>query len=275
MPEIKPSRGTHDIFGPETTLRVLLDHLSDFTLRYCTVIFFGKPRGAGRFVENPIYGTATLLQIDDRRLIITNDHVLAGYEKYCMEGNGTLHFQIGRKPIDPQARLIDRDALLDICTFAADDLELDQISDRLSTDPVPTLQFYRASSWPPPMPVAGERLFWAGFPSSLRHIDGDKRFTVPLTFTGTTVTRVEDHVMVCNEDPNREAWIVHHGEGLGAQSKQLQELGGMSGGPAFLDRSQALLPHIVGLISEYHAGVNQMRLARIDAINADGTLRRS
>jgi len=246
--------------GQATSLAVTLNYQAEFAIRYCTIIFYGRKLSNDR-CEVKSAGTGTLISTGRKKLIVTNDHVLAGYEGLASTTDG-IHFQVGRAAFDPHERLIDRNALSDLCTFDAEGLD---INDRLEIDPVPTLGFYDAQGWPPEPPEVGDVVLWAGFPSSLKHIDKNTRFNVPLTFIGATVTRVGGRFIVSNLNPDRKNLVVHYGDGLDSQSEALKELGGMSGGPAFVDRKWSVRPDLIAVISEYDPVVNQMRMSRLDA----------
>ena len=269
MDDVRPTSPSHDAIGPITTAAVTREYLNDFAVRHCTAVLFGPSLDGGRKVEVAAFGTATLLNIDRRLLIVTNEHVLAEYERLCATPGARIHFQVGKAAFDPMERLVDRASGFDICTFDASGLE---INDRLPIDPLPMVEFYVASSWPPQRPVPGERFMWTGFPSSLRHVDAGTRFTVPLTFTGARVTRVDGRNIVCNLDPDRRDIRIYHGDDLYVDSPALRDLGGMSGGPAFVDRDGSLRPELVGIVREYYSDGAQTLIARLDAIKLDGTL---
>jgi hypothetical protein len=255
--------------GAETSRIAHLTYISDYALRYCTVVAFGK-RLSDANGKIAGAGTGTLLQIGTRRFIVTNDHVLAAYEGF-RQNQPDASFRVGRESFDPRERLIARDGIKDLCTIDASGLDL---NDRLATDSVPPLEFFKAVAWPPATPQQDERLFWAGFPKSLREDREGTIFHGPLTLTGSIVTRVDGDFIVCNLDPDRKDWIVHFADGLDSQSPELRTLGGMSGGPAFVAPASSLRPELVGIIYEYNATVNQMRLTRVEAIQPDGTIRR-
>jgi Trypsin-like peptidase domain len=255
--------------------KIYVDYLNEFTIRYCVPVIVGFEHSGGKAIEEPHYGTATLLQLSDRRLIVTNDHVLAWIEDESRKRSRPFVFQIGRLPINPNERLVARSRKLDLCTFRADDLDAQSLTDRFASDPVPRLEFYRVHRWPPSEAQAGDKLVWAGFPTSLRHVENGERFTVPLTFMGPVVSRVDEDMIISNNDPERKDWLVHYGEDLTPYSHELNILGGMSGGPVFLSEGPArLAPELVGLISAYHKTVHQMQISRLDGMCEDGRLLR-
>ena len=259
--------------SPEVS-RIFVDYLNEFTIRYCVPIIVGFEHGGGKAIEEPHYGTGTLLEIFDRRFLVTNDHVLRWIEDETRKNGRPLVFQIGRVPISVPERLIARSRKLDLCTFKVDDLDAQSLSDRLASDPVPQLEFYRAHRWPPSDAQVTDKVVWGGFPTSLRHIEHGERFTVPLTFMGAVVARVDEDMIISNIDPERKDFVVHYGGDLTPHSPELNILGGMSGGPVFLSEGTRLAPELVGLISAYQETVHQMRISRLDGMRADGTLLR-
>ena len=60
-----------------------------------------------------------------------------------------------------------------------------------------------------------------------------------------------------------------HSFGLPEQSK-LEELGGMSGGPVFINRG--LYWDLVGLVSQYHEEYDAMFFSKLNAVHSDGTI---
>ena len=259
--------------SPEVS-RIFVNYLCDFTIRYCVQIIVGLEHSGGKAIEDPHYGTGTLLELSGRRFVVTNDHILKWIEDESRKHDRPFVFQIGRVPIIPHARLIARSRKLDLCTFRVDDLDAQSISDRLASDPGPQLEFYRVHRWPPSEAQVGDKLVWSGFPTSLRHVENGERFTVPLTFMGAVVARVDEDMIISNTDPERKDFLVHYGGDLTPHSPELNMLGGMSGGPAFLSEGTRLAPELVGLISTYQETIHQMWISRLDGMREDGTLTR-
>lgn len=259
--------------SPEVS-KIFVDYLNDFTIRYCVPIIVGLEHSGGKAIEEPHYGTGTLLALSDRRLVVTNDHILTWIEEESRNRGRPFVFQIGRVPISPPERLIARSRKLDLCTFRVDDLDAQSLTDRLASDPLPQLEFYRVHRWPPSKAQVGDKLVWGGFPTSLRHVENGERFTIPLTFTGAVVARIDEDMIISNTDPERKDFLVHYGDDLTPHSPELNILGGMSGGPVFLSEGARLAPELVGLISTYQETVHQMRISRLDGMREDGTLMR-
>jgi Trypsin-like peptidase domain len=250
--------------GPRTTAEVIQEHLVDFAISHCAAIRFGRSLNNGTF-EVLSCASATLLTLDRHPFIITSDHVVRAYET----NERANHFQVGRAAFDPQPRVVDRNAAIDLCVLDAIGLD---INDRLPIDPVPPAGFYSPRKWPPDHLQGGEKLLWAGFPTSLRHIERGEQFAVPLCFSNATLSRVDGRFLVVNLDPDRAAFKLHHGEHLTIGSPELRVLGGMSGGPVFVDVIGAISPYLVGVISEYQEDVNQTRISRLDAVRNNGTI---
>lgn len=137
--------------------KIFVDYLNDFTIRYCVPIIVGFEHSGGKAIEEPHYGTGTLLELSDRRFLVTNDHVLTWIEEESRRYRRPLVFQIGRVPISVPERLIARSRKLDLCIFRVDDLDAQSLSDRLASDPVPQLEFYRAHRWPPSEAQVGDK----------------------------------------------------------------------------------------------------------------------
>ena len=107
-------------FGLETRRKIIGRFLTRLPLVYWTPVYIGiLAREAQPLTAS---GTATLLQIGNRKLIVTDDHVLAGFEKEAAL-DSRCEFQIGVSPFSPMERLIDRNGRKDLCVLDVSGLD--------------------------------------------------------------------------------------------------------------------------------------------------------
>jgi hypothetical protein len=233
------------------------DQLSKYPLRFAAGVFIGPTRRSKIFRPNS--GTATLIQLDRRPLAVTCSHVIDSYRERNPEVEAG--FWIGNLQIDPLKRLVAEDARLDLAVIDLTGLDIKLIADGSEIGAC----FVDPTSWPPKRPAEGEFISFGGFPGVLRKHNGDEEVTFNSFSLGASeVTSVGDNYLVCQL--NREYWVSSRGR-LGFD---LHELGGMSGGPAFMWRGVAA--ELAGFIYEYSPALDLVYIRSAHVINVDGTL---
>lgn len=211
-------------------------------------------------------GTATLLDTGKRRLILTCWHV---WDSFCRRRRAdpsiTLVLAVGdgRSPfVINDAEMIDgdhKDIDLAVLSFAP-----------LETILATEKRFFEAPAWPPRPPAVGEVACVAGFPGHHRQVQEDKTgVTFHFTLVVDFVTSVSDrHFVLVDEGLERKERRVN------ASLSTLGCLGGMSGGPAFVNRKDGL--ELLGMIYEASEGKNATYyVAHAHFIGADGQLDRT
>ena len=256
-------------FGRKERLDVISRHLVRLPFVYSTPIVIGNLSADDQTVLGN--GTGTLMQIRERKFVVTNDHVLRKYEELRAEDERTA-FQIGTRPFEPEARLIDRDFKLDLCVFDADGLPLDERDE--STD-LPQREFYVFDDdrWPPRVAVVDDVCVFGGFPGGMRSQNGFEVTSRTFSVAATPVTGSFAQYFSMNID--RSHWQVATGQD-DADAIDYRDWGGMSGGPVFIDGKGILSPILAGIIFEHvpTEGCEQLKAAHLALIGNEGRISR-
>jgi len=228
--------------------------LSEFPLLFARSVLFGEP---------PINGTATLVDLGSGPIAVTCAHVLNEYRSLRDSGRH-LRFQIGNVVLDPIAQLIAEDPYMDLATVR---LSQGQAA-ALIGDGVVGSSIFRPRGWPLPPVKAGDVVALGGFPGPWRErLAFDELELRGFGIGATSVSSVSEDHFACRFERERWKWSFRL-DGL----SDLQELGGMSGGPAFLDRG--LHFDLVGIVYEFSPGLDIMRLRPAHLIQPDGSIQR-
>jgi hypothetical protein len=257
----------HNPAGPITRREIVSDYLIRYPLRYCAPIFTGiLARDEQRMLST---GTATLLKIGERALLVTDDHVLEHYIDEH-EANPRVCFQVGARPFDPLEYLVDRNKQKDICTLDASSLVFED--ETRHSDRMPPLEFYAASedAWPPAPVQMSDVVIFGGFPGAFRSQESFDVVSRSYSMAATPVTGVMQDYFTCNLD--RSHWQTENGRN--DPNIQLRDWGGMSGGPVLVDGEKTLRPHLVGFIMEYERFVDQLKASHAALVRKDGTIER-
>lgn len=241
------------------------EYLTKYPVRFATPAFIGVLAPDEQNVL--ANGTATLLQIGDRRLLVTNDHVIVKYEEY-KRADSRVRFQIGDAPFDPVANCIDRNREKDLFTIAVtDEMKLTTRDD----ENMPPIEYYRFTEeqWPPSLASQGQSAIFGGFPGGLRSQSGFEVTSESYTVAAVQITGVLPTYFTCNLD--RAEWRLSDGS-VDQERVQYRDWGGMSGGPVMVDGAETLRPMLVGFISEYQRDLDQLKATHLANIKADGTI---
>ncbi len=256
----------HNPAGPESRKEVVTQYLIRYPLRYCTPVFIGVlTRDDQKVIAN---GTATLLRIGERAMIITDDHVVETYEKTLAE-DSRVRFQIGAAPFDPLQHIIDRSKDKDLCTLDASAAQIDHQARDDDTN-MPPLEFYQVetAAWPPPLVEVQQTVILGGFPGALRRQSGTDVTSESYSLAATPVTGVLPDYFTCNLD--RSEWQTERGRD--DPNIQLRDWGGLSGAPIMYDGHDTLRPRLVGFVMEYEPSYDQLKASHAALIRKDGTI---
>ncbi|HEX8696968.1 MAG TPA: hypothetical protein VF746_31410 [Longimicrobium sp.] len=233
------------------------DQLAKFPLRFATSAFIAPSRRSLPFKSKN--GTVTLLRLKGNPLGVTCSHVLDGFRS--QPASDKPAFWIGRVQIDPIARLVSEDNSLDIAVLDLSGLDLSQISGGSGIG----VDFFDPSRWPPELPKSGDFVSFGGFPGTWRdHPKVDEVVFRSFSVGASEVTVARDDYIVCQF--NREYWVSAYGNNM----FDFYELGGMSGGPAFIWRG--LQPEFFGIIKEYSPSLDLLYISSVRAIKEDGSI---
>lgn len=237
------------------------EEISKFPLLFAAAAVFGNRPSRTRpaKINN---GTITLVDLGDGPIGITCQHVIEEYRKR-RNLDPTVVFQIGNAEIDPLTQLIDSNSRNDLVTL------------RLTETQVKSIEFggkigscvFQPKSWPAPPLTESDYIAFGGFPGRLRTLLSFDELEFPSWSSGASqVSSVSELQFVSHFE--RDYWVSSFGE---THHMDLTALGGMSGGPAFINRG--LYWDFVGIVSEYHEEYDAMVFASVRAVCRDGTIR--
>jgi hypothetical protein len=169
----------------------------------------------------------------------------------------TLTCQIGNVPFD-ESTVLDSDKVVDLATFPIGQT-------------VPTERVHRAEVWPRQPLRAGESVMPAGFPGVLRTVqDSDTMRSDFVAFLAKAETPSDSKMALRIDD-------TYWPEGSDTLPPQV-DLGGMSGGPVFRRRSDAVDDiEVAAFVYEAHASATLELLYSVQAwrVMADGRINRA
>jgi hypothetical protein len=253
-PIISPEEAKKLAAGP------LGQEMSKFPLRFAKAIFFGDLplRRAPAKINN---GTASLVDLGNGPLAITCSHVIASFRERVRETRPSL-FQIGNCRLDPLSQLISENEDLDLAVIG---LRYEQAKE-ITGDGEIGSSFFRPVSWPPKPVAQGDFIAFGGFPGQWRtQLDSDALEFGTYGIGASGVTTVGDAYFVSQLE--REYWVqVLNNKGV----DHIADLGGLSGGPAFVQRGLGF--DFVGVIYEFSSNYELLYLRHSGLIGADGQI---
>lgn len=170
-------------------------------------------------------------------------------------------FQIGAVKLDPFSQLIAENKRLDLATIKLNFVQAEAIT---SGGEIGSL-FFEPRSWPPQSLVEGDFIAFGGFPGQWRKEIAFDELEFPTFSSGACiVSQVADDRFACQFE--REYWVT----ALNIDNRDpLYNLGGMSGGPAFIYRG--LYWDFIGVIYGF-SGFDIMYLRPSHLICQDGSI---
>lgn|SRR5574341_1023309 len=236
------------------------EKMAKFPLLFAKAAFFGQRPSRTRPTEVR-NGTITLANLGNGPLAITCQHVIAGYREKRANLDRVI-FQIGDVDLDPVAQLIDENQRLDLATIGLTEKQVKAIT---SDGEIGSCVF-EPISWPPPIPNEGEFIAFGGFPGSLRSVISFDELEFGSWSSGASeISSVSEFQFASTFE--REFWVRSFGN---KHHMDLNALGGMSGGPAFIKRT--LYWDLVGIVTQYHENYDTVFFAPLRSIRPGGTI---
>jgi hypothetical protein len=234
--------------------------MAKFPLRFAAAAFFG-----GRPSKNALVkvrnGTITLLNLGTAPIGVTCAHVIAGYRKF-QDKFGEVVFYIGGVEIDPLSQLIAEDSYFDLATLK---LTPEQVRDIPAGGEIGSSVFEPAS-WPSPALRPGEYVAFGGFPGRLRERPSFNEVVFHSWSNGANkVASVTEDRFSCQFE--REYWVTTM---TSEPSLDLRDMGGLSGGPAFIHRG--LYWDFAGVMYQYSCEFDLMFFRPASLISRDGSI---
>ena len=231
-------------------------------MRFVTTVSLGD--ASGTIDPMPTNnGTMTLLQLPNRRVGVTCQHVIEAYREQQLMSPSRA-FKVGDHALDPMDRLLSEDPILDLAVLDLDDVCPEHLSIGSRE-----LEFFEPAAWPLETAEPGEPIALGGYPSFYRSLSSDADRDLSAFTLGTTrVIDVGVENIVCRL--GWEYWI----EGRGPRRMDTQaDLGGLSGGPGFVWRDSEF--YFVGVIFAVAQNRDYLRLRPARFIRQDATLGRT
>jgi hypothetical protein len=203
----------------------------------------------------------TLVNLGAGPMAITCTHVLSGYRKR-LQTTGRAIFQVGSIEIDPLSQLIAEDVRLDLAMVQLTEAQAKAITGEGEIGSC----FFQPVGWPPPPVKEGDFVAFGGFPGRWRerHTFDELVFST-FSMGACRVASVADDRFACQFE--REYWV----KSFDMDNRDdLRDMGGMSGGPAFIQRG--LYWDFIGVIYEFSSAYDIMFLRPTHLFRADGTI---
>lgn len=236
--------------------------MTKYPLRFATSVILGRRPSEDECVKVK-NGTATLIELQDRPIAVTCNHVMEEYWKINTDSD--VVFQIGNMEFDPSERIIGASSHLDLVSIDLSGLNLCEL---LGNGDIGSLVFPPVS-WPPKDVCAGDYVAFGGFVGKWKEYVSWNRISFDaFSLAGCRVASVSEERFVCQLE--REWWVKSSPNAHGRDGKDLHEFGGLSGGPVFIHRG--LYCELVGIISEFSEEYDLMYIRPIRFINDDGSI---
>lgn len=236
------------------------EKLSKFPLLFAKAVLFGQrpSRANPTEIRN---GTITLVDLGTGPLGITCQHVVGSFRQQLAETKNSV-FQVGDVELDPIRQLVDENERLDLAVIRFTDEQARAITSEGEIGSC----FFQPNAWPCPPPERGRFVAFGGFPGKLKKVISFDEMEFGSWSSGASeVSSVSDFQFASAFD--RSHWIGWSGSKV---NLDLTALGGMSGGPAFINRG--LYSDLVGVVSEYHENYDAVCFSSTSRVNRDGTI---
>jgi hypothetical protein len=236
------------------------EKLAKFPLLFTLAAFFGR-RPSRAKASNVRNGSVTLVDLGEGPLALTCQHVIACFRR-IRKCTDKVVFQIGNVELDPLDQLIDENARLDLASIR---LTHEQVNE-ITLEGGMGLCVFKPVSWPPQTLSEGDFVAFGGFPGELKTVRSFDELEFGSWSSGASkVCSVSDFQFVSLFE--RDYWVKSFGR---QYHMDLRALGGMSGGPAFINRG--LYWELVGIIFNYHENYDTVIFSSLSVLNTDGTI---
>jgi hypothetical protein len=235
--------------------------MGKFPLRFAKAAFFGDlPSKDGTARINN--GTVSLVDLGQGPLAITCSHVIEPFRERLREGRPSL-FQIGNCRLNPISQLVCESQELDLAVIRLTEQQVKEIT---ADGEIGSL-FFKPVRWPPAPVQEGEFIAFGGFPGQWRTQTNFDALEFRSYSNGASgVTAVGQTYFVSQFE--REYWVRSFGD---KDAKHLSDLGGLSGGPAFIHRD--LHFDFVGVIYQFSQDYELLYVRHSVQLNPDGQIK--
>ena len=252
---------------PELTERErkLADQYARYALIFAAPIFFGLPPEAGGEAADLNNGTVALLQLNGRRVGVTNSHVIEGLRQRLAQDERVV-CQIGQFNVDPIERLISESQRHDLAVLDLHDVDPGVLRSPGGGDRA----FHVPGKWPPQPPRVEDFVMFGGFPGSRRAPRGKDGVEFgSVSSGGSRVNSVQEDVFTFQIE------IAMCTVSFDLDGRGFRDLPGMSGSPVMTRRQVGGVDvfDMVGIFFEYFEEWDVLRARPTGLINVDGSIK--
>lgn len=235
--------------------------LSRFPLLFSKSIFFGQKPSPKRPTKISS-GTISLIDIGNGPVGITCQHIVKEYRSFNKK-NDNVVCNVGNVQIDLISQLIDENSEIDIAVIGFTKKQITAIT----SESLIGSNVFKPSQWPPEPPKKDEYVMFGGFPGFLRTIESfDEIVFSSWSHSGTRIDSVSPCRFISPFD--RDCWEISFG--VEDNLIYLEQLGGLSGCPAFINRG--LRNDFVGVVTDYNENLDSMFFASAQSITTKGLI---
>jgi len=250
----------------QTRVKALGEELSRAPMTYAVPIFFADPPGSTE-LPNLNNGTGSLISFGEAKFCITNFHVLDAYRRRKVD-EPEIVFHIANIRLDPDEILISESNDYDLAVLDISNWEAEEFA---SYGEIPT-QFLDVAAWPPEMPKIDSFVMFGGYPGYWREALGPMDICFSALGCGSSkIISSNDQNLVCQLEIDK--CHVHRPE---PGREEPGDLTGLSGGPVLREKQTEdgiTTFEFVGIIYEYGADLDCLRIRPATLIMADGKIR--
>jgi hypothetical protein len=249
--------------GMSTDQRDYAAQITRMARLYSHPVLIGR-RGDSTPIGN---GSGFLFKPAGRRFLVTNAHVIEGYESIAVAHDDAI-VQFGSYQFEPRVAAKEKIRKVDLAVLDVGDIEFPRTFASYWGPEHERLETYAPTPWPLPPPVDGEPVVIVGWPGKHRVVD-DKDVvefaSVPLI--GLSIADVDaEHFTIPIE---REDLIASDYD---PQNRVVDETDfeGISGSPVFAMRNGPQPLHLIGVVHAYI--FDTLICTRADLIKVDGSI---
>lgn len=244
----------------EKRMDVIMRERAKFPMLFALAICFGEPlKGINAKVNS---GTVALIKLNNTYLAVTCSHIIAEYRKK-LERNNKVILQIGNLDIDLNEQLLNDNEEFDLATIKLKDEHVRIINTTPKGQPGSC--FFEPVRWPPEELKSEDSIVFGGFPAKMcNQIRCNEFLFDSWSSGGCLVHNVNETEFSCQFE--REKWKLN----FGSDHMELDCLGGLSGGPAFIERK--LHWEFIGIIYEHSPSFDIMFFRPAKLIHSNGII---
>lgn len=235
----------------------LLRLAPQFPLLFAKAVLFGA-EPVTRDIPALANGTVSLLKLGGHYLGVTCKHVLDAYKGAVGRGPRRTVFQIGGCIIDPLPHVIGESSAYDLVSICLDGF--------IGKQDLNANDFIEPPTWPPGDVEVGGFVAFGGFPGEWRS-QAEPREVEFGSFSsgGSEIHSVHDDYFYARIEMELNVDLL-------TDNKIVPNLGGLSGGPAFIWRT--LHCELAGFVQEYSQSYDLLYIRKAGVMNIDGTFTR-